>query len=145
MEIPMKAQLRTPPSIPENVENYVWGWVNRRADRIVSSMADGAIYVDRPHPIIPKTAMKDHLETVAWVNFPDMTFDTLNLFGCDRTQVYAWEWALSASQCAVIVGLQEDRKIYCEGVDILTLNSEGRIIKSVCHIDRKALWDSVVS
>ncbi|MCU8059088.1 nuclear transport factor 2 family protein [Shewanella sp. SM34] len=132
-------------SVPQTVLDYVNGWVQRNADLIVSSMADEATYIDKPHPVILKSGMKDHLEKVAWVNFPDMTFDTMKLFGCSSTNNYAWEWALHASKCGVIVWQASDRSIYCEGVDILTLNSEGKIVQSVCHIDRKALWDSVVS
>ncbi|WJV64270.1 hypothetical protein PCO86_13280 [Pectobacteriaceae bacterium CE70] len=106
-------------------------------------MAEEAVYIDKPHPIIPKSGMKAHLEKVAWANFPDMTFDTLKLFGC--TNIYAWEWALHASKCGVLVGQTSDRNIYCEGVDILMLNAKGQIVQSVCHLDRKSLWDSVVN
>lgn len=136
----MEVQRFISDTVPQQVLNYVNGWTTRRADLVVASMADGAVYIDKPHPLIPKSAMKQHLEQVAWNNFPDMTFDTLGLFGC--TNAYTWEWALHATQCGVIVGA--DRQIYCEGVDILMLNAEGQIIQSVCHIDRKALWDSVV-
>jgi hypothetical protein len=105
-------------------------------------MAQEGVYVDAPHPVITQANMRAHLESVAWVNFPDMNFDTLNLFGYGH--LYAWEWGLKATTCGVVVQTSSRRNIYCEGVDILTLDSAGKIIKAVCHIDRKALWDSVV-
>jgi hypothetical protein len=138
----MSVQDFSPRAIVPSVLSYVEGWSSRRADWVVEAMAEEGIYVDHPHPIIKKNHMKAHLECVAWVNFPDMSFDTLNVFGGNG--LYAWEWALNASSCGVVVQSRSVRNIYCEGVDILTLDSAGKIIKAVCHIDRKALWDSVV-
>ncbi|WP_059900305.1 nuclear transport factor 2 family protein [Burkholderia ubonensis] len=129
--------------VPPQILNYVNGWVARRADLVVSSMADGASYIDKPHAAVSKSGMKDHLEKVAWVNFPDMTYDTLRLIG--GANAYVWEWALHASKCGVLVGGTSARKFYCEGVDILILNSEGQIEQVICHFDRKALWDSVLN
>ena len=122
-------------SVPQSVLNYVKGWTDRQAELVTSSMADDAVYIDKPHPLIPRAKMQHHLEQVAWSNFPDMTFDTLSLFGTEG--YYAWEWALHASTCGIIVGDTSQRRIYCEGVDIMRLNAEGKIIQSVCHIDRK--------
>lgn len=129
--------------VPPQIDSYVKGWVERRAELVVSSMADGASYIDKPHATVRKSDMKDHLEKVAWVNFPDMTFRTLRLIG--GANAYAWEWALHASKCGVLVGGTSERKFYCEGVDILILNSDGQIEQAICHLDRKALWDSVVN
>jgi hypothetical protein len=140
----MKTQTGNSTPLPSQVTDYVNGWIHRNADLVVSSMADGAIYIDKPHPLIPRSRMKAHLEQVAWVNFPDMTFETLMLFGCATARAYAWEWALHVSMCGIVVGDPKNRNIYCEGVDILTLNAEGMIERCVCHIDRKTLWDSVV-
>lgn len=56
--------------LPQSVLDYVEGWVTRRSDLVVSSLADDATFIDNPHPEIPKSGMKDFLEKVAWVNFP---------------------------------------------------------------------------
>lgn len=130
-------------AVPVSVQNYVAGWVQRKSDLVVSSMAQDGVYIDKPHPLIESSKMKTHLEDVAWINFPDMTFDTLTLFGNETERVYIWEWAMYASRCSIVIG--GERNIYCEGVDILTLNSDDLIIQSVCHLDRKTLWDSVLS
>lgn len=67
--------------IAPSVLDYVSGWSARRADLVVGSMAQEGVYVDAPHPVITQANMRAHLESVAWVNFPDMNFDTLNLLG----------------------------------------------------------------
>ena len=126
--------------IPPAISNYIRGWTERNAKLIANAFSPTGIYIDAPHPTLTQSNIAEFLTDISWRNFPDMTFNTLSVYGAgDR---YTWEWVMQVSSCGVIAG-SLGRPITVPGVDLLEM--KGNVIeKSTTYFDRKALWDAVL-
>ena len=125
---------------PDCIKEYVEGWCRRDAAQVVQSFSDDGVFVDKPHPDIRKSDLTDFLDNVAWMNFPDMEFETLSVFGDGKT--FAWVWVMLVGNPGFIKG-SRGRQIAVPGVDVMRVKGD-RIQLAVSYFDRKMLWDSVL-
>lgn len=126
--------------IPSVVSDYIRGWSERDAVLVADSFSLTGICIDKPHPILTQPEIEYFLNHISWRNFPDMTFNTLSVYG-DGCR-FTWQWEMLVSSCGVIAG-SLGKPIKVEGVDLLVLK-DNKIQKSTTYFDRKALWDAVL-
>jgi hypothetical protein len=126
---------------PICVNDYINGWKFRKAVLVANSFADDGEMIDDPHPIIPKQEIEDFLETIAWKNFPDMTYFVKNVVG--EKNIYCIDWVMVVSNPGLVKKSLAGQKIYIPMVDILKVD-QGKVKSSFTYFDRKKLWDSVL-
>lgn len=128
-------------ALPKAVLQYMNGWAFRDAELMCKAFTRKGVYIDPPHPDLLRDALPAFLLNVSWRNFPDMTFETLAVYG--DGQRYTWEWVMHVTGSGVIAG-SEGKRISVPGVDLLVMKGE-RIKRAVTYFDRKLLWDAVLS
>ncbi|MBA6064771.1 MULTISPECIES: nuclear transport factor 2 family protein [Pseudomonas] len=133
--------MKKPNPCPKAISRYVKGWTRRDAELLASAFSRKGIYVDSPHPMLDRKSLPAFLRNVSWRNFPDMTFDTLGIYG--DGQRFTWEWVMHVTGSGVIAG-SENKKIAVPGVDLLEMKGN-KIRRAMTYFDRKALWDAVLS
>jgi steroid delta-isomerase-like uncharacterized protein len=114
---------------------YLGAWNSHDPDAVAAFFAPGAVYDDRGAGVVVKGA-EEILAHVASVQaaFGDLRFELVRAaHGEDFT---AGEWTASMTHSGALEGLRASgRRVTSAGVDVATLDGEGRISHLVSYYD----------
>jgi steroid delta-isomerase-like uncharacterized protein len=123
----------------ELLREYLTAWNDHDADRIASFFAADAVYEDQGagETLHGSDAIRRHAEKVN-AAFPDLRFEVLRAaHGDDFT---AGEWRSEMTHLGEFSGLAPTgRVVISSGVDVATLNEEGRIAHLGSYYDGAAI------
>ena len=114
---------------------YLGAWNDRDADRIASFFADGAVYADHGAgaTVLGPEGIRAHAARVH-AGFPGLRFELVRAaHGEDFT---AGEWRSVMTHLGEFEGLKPTgRVVESSGVDVATLDGEGRIVRLDSYYD----------
>jgi|GEM_PF-417669 len=117
------------------MQAYLAAWNSRDADRVAAFFTDDATYDDRGAAAIAhgRAGIRAHVASVH-AAFPDLRFELVRAaHGEDFT---AGEWRAEMTHGGTLDGLRATgRRLHSEGVDVATLDGEGRIAHLVSYYD----------
>jgi steroid delta-isomerase-like uncharacterized protein len=117
------------------MQAYLEAWNSHEPDAVASFFAPGAVYDDRGAGTVARgvDAIRDHVASVQ-AAFPDLRFELVRAaHGEDFT---AGEWRARMTHRGELDGLRATgRAIESEGVDVATLDGEGRVEHLVSYYD----------
>jgi steroid delta-isomerase-like uncharacterized protein len=123
----------------ELMHDYLAAWNARDAQRIVSFFAEDAVYDDRGAGTLlrGRDQIRAHAERVHHA-FPDLYFELVRASHADSFT--AGEWRSRMTHRGEIDGLAPTgREVESGGVDVATLDPEGRITHLVSYYDGAAI------
>jgi steroid delta-isomerase-like uncharacterized protein len=125
------------------MEEYLAAWNAHDADRVAAFFAEDATYDDRGAGEVARRrdAIRAHVERVHH-GFPDLHFELVRAaHGDDFT---AGEWRSRMTHDGAFAGLAPTgRVVESSGVDLATLDGEGRIVHLVSYYDGAAIMRSL--
>jgi steroid delta-isomerase-like uncharacterized protein len=122
---------------------YLAAWNDRDADRIASFFSEDAVYDDRGAGELAtgREQIRRHAARVHR-GFPDLSFELVRAAHGDRFT--AGEWRSRMTHGGEFSGLAPTgRTLESAGVDVATLDDEGRIVHLVSYYDGAALMRSL--
>jgi steroid delta-isomerase-like uncharacterized protein len=125
------------------MRDYLAAWNARDADRIAGFFADDAVYDDRGAGEVARgrREISDHAARIHR-GFPDLSFELVRAAHGDRFT--AGEWRSRMTHEGEFSGLAPTGRILeSAGVDVATLDDEGRIVHLVSYYDGAALMRSL--
>ena len=123
--------------------DYLAAWNGRDADRIASFFSDDAVYDDRGAGEVAR-GRKQNRDHAARIHrgFPDLSFELVRAAHGDGFT--AGEWRSRMTHLGEFSGLAATgRELESSGVDVATLDDEGRIVHLVSYYDGASLMRSL--
>jgi steroid delta-isomerase-like uncharacterized protein len=121
------------------MRDYLAAWNARDADRIASFFSEDAVYDDRGAGMIARgrVGIRDHAARVH-AGFPDLQFELVR--AAHGEDFSAGEWRSRMTHAAEFDGLAPTgRTVESGGVDVATLDGEGRIVHLASYYDGAAI------
>jgi steroid delta-isomerase-like uncharacterized protein len=122
---------------------YLTAWNDRDADHIASFFAEDAVYDDRGAGAVAtgREQIRQHAARVHR-GFPDLSFELVR--SAHGESFTAGEWRSRMTHRGEFAGLAPTgRRLESAGVDVATLDDEGRIVHLVSYYDGAALMRSL--